>query len=95
MVDAAIMPIMTPLLLPIIKAYGINSLQFGVVVNMMAVAGGVTPPVGNLLYIASGIADVSVLKAAKMVLPFLGALIAAMLLCVFFPPLVTWIPSIL
>lgn len=94
MVDAAIMPIMTPLLLPIVKAYGIDMIQFGVVVNMMAVAGGVTPPVGNLLYICSGIADVPVLKAAKAIIPFLGALLAAMLLCVFFAPLATFIPSI-
>ncbi|MCI8416985.1 MAG: TRAP transporter large permease [Lachnospiraceae bacterium] len=94
MVDAAIMPIMTPLLLPIVKSFGINPIQFGVVVNMMAVAGGVTPPVGNLLYISSGIADVPVLKAAKAVVPFLTALIIAMLLCVFIPPLVTFIPSL-
>ena len=94
MVDAAIMPIMTPLLLPVVHAMGINQLQFGVVVNMMAVAGGVTPPVGNLLYIAAGIADVSVVKAAKAIIPFLLALLAAMLLCVFFPPLVTFIPGL-
>ena len=94
MVDAAIMPIMTPLLLPVVHAMGINQLQFGVVVNMMAVAGGVTPPVGNLLYIAAGIADVSVVKAAKAIVPFLLALLAAMLLCVFFPPLVTFIPGL-
>ena len=94
MVDAAIMPIMTPLLLPVVKAMGINQLQFGVVVNMMAVAGGVTPPVGNLLYIAAGIADVSVVKAAKAIVPFLAALLIAMLLCVFFPPLVTFVPGL-
>ncbi len=94
MVDAAIMPIMTPLLFPIVKSFGINPIQFGVVVNMMAVAGGVTPPVGNLLYISSGIADVPVLKAAKSVVPFLTALIIAMLLCVLIPPLVTFIPSL-
>lgn len=92
MVDAAIAPIMVPILLPIVKAYGINLLQFGIVFNMMTVAGGVTPPVGNLLYISSSIADVPVLKAAKSVVPFLGALIVAMLLCVAFEPLVTFIP---
>ena len=95
MVDAAIAPIMVPLLLPIVKAYGINLLQFGIVFNMMTVAGGVTPPVGNLLYISSSIADVPIMKAAKAPIPFLGALIVAMLLCVFIPPLVTFIPGLL
>lgn len=95
MVDAAIAPIMVPLLIPIVKAYGINLLQFGIVFNMMTVAGGVTPPVGNLLYISSSIADVPIMKAAKATIPFLGALIIAMLLCVFIPPLVTFIPGLL
>ena len=95
MVDAAIAPIMVPILLPIVKAYDINLLQFGIVFNMMTVAGGVTPPVGNLLYISSSIADVPVLKAAKATAPFLGALLVAMLLCVFFPQLVTFIPNLM
>ena len=95
MVDAAVMPIMAPLLLPIVRAFGINPIHFGVIVNMMAVMGGITPPVGNLLYIASGVADVSVVKAARSMLPFMGALLIAMLLCVFIPPLVTFIPSLL
>ena len=94
MVDAAIMPIMAPLLMPVVLAVGINPIHFGVVVNMMAVAGGVTPPVGNLLYIAAGIGDVPVIEAAKGVVPFLLALLAAMLICVFCPPLVTFIPSL-
>ena len=47
-----------------------------------------------ILYIAAGIADVSVVKAAKAIVPFLLALLAAMLLCVFFPPLVTFIPGL-
>ena len=94
MVDAAIAPIMVPLLMPIVYAYGIDPLVFGIVFNMMTVAGGVTPPVGNLLYISSSIADVPVLQAAKTTMLFLGALIVAMLLCVFIPPIVTFIPSL-
>lgn len=93
MVDAAIAPIMVPLLLPIVLASGINRLQFAIVFNMMCVAGGVTPPVGNLLYISSSIAEVPVMKAAKALLPFFGALLVSMLLCVFIEPLVTFIPN--
>lgn len=94
MVDAAIAPIMVPLLMPIVLAVGIDKLQFAIAFNMMCVAGGVTPPVGNLLYIASSIADVPVMKAAKALLPFFGALMIAILLCVFCPPLVTLIPGL-
>ncbi len=93
MVDAAIMPIMAPLMMPIIRNFGINPIHFGVVINMVAVAGGVTPPVGNLLYIACGIAKESVMKAAKALIPFLIAILAAMVLCALIPGLVTFIPS--
>ena len=85
--------IMAPLMMPIIRNFGINPIHFGVVINMVAVAGGVTPPVGNLLYIACGIAKESVMKAAKALIPFLIAILAAMILCALIPGLVTFIPS--
>ncbi|MCI8399126.1 MAG: TRAP transporter large permease [Oscillibacter sp.] len=95
MTDAAVMLIMTPLMLPLVKSVGIDTVHFGVVINMMAVAGGLTPPVGNLLYIASNIAEIPVLKAIKGLVPFLIAIFAVMALCIFVPPLVTFLPNLL
>jgi C4-dicarboxylate transporter DctM subunit len=93
MIDAAITPIMAPLFMPVVKQYGIDPIHFGVIMSMMTVAGGVTPPVGNLLYIASSIGKVGVAKTAVALIPFLMALFAAMIICVLVPPLVTFIPN--
>jgi C4-dicarboxylate transporter DctM subunit len=94
MVDAAIIPIMAPLFMPVVKKYGIDPIHFGVVMSMMTVTGGVTPPVGNLLYIACGISGAPVGKAAKASVPFVAALLASMVICTLFPPLVTFIPNL-
>jgi C4-dicarboxylate transporter DctM subunit len=56
--------------------------------------GGVTPPVGTLLFIGAGIARISVAVAAKSIFPFVVALIAVTLLVMLVPPLVTWLPGI-
>ena len=95
MVDAAVMLIMTPLFLPIVDQLGINGLVFAIVINIVAIAGGVTPPVGNLLYIASGIAGTPVTKAVKGMLPFLFAIFLAIAICIAFPWTCEWLPSIL
>ncbi len=95
MIDAAVMMIMTPLMLPIVKAVGIDTVHFGVVINMMAVAGGLTPPVGNMLYIASNIAGISAMKTVKGMMPFLVAVFLVMALCVLLPQLTTFLPGLL
>lgn len=95
MIDAAIIPLCTPLFLPIIKQFGIDPIHFGVVMCMMTTTGGVTPPVGNLLFIACGISKVPVTKAVKTLLPFLMVLLLSIIICTLVPPLVTFIPNAL
>ncbi len=95
MVDAAMVTLFIPIMQPIAMSLGINHLQYGVAIIMAAVIGGVTPPVGNLLYISSGVGNVPVGKTIKALPPYLIALIIGVLLCVFIEPLTTFIPSIL
>jgi C4-dicarboxylate transporter DctM subunit len=95
MTDAAIVPILAPLLLPVIKQVGIDPIMFGVVLCTTAVAGNLTPPVGGLLYVTSAIGNVPVMKTAGAVLPFLLAIVVALVLCTLFPPLVSFLPSLL
>ena len=95
LVDTAMITIMTPLFIPIVKQYGIDPIQFGVVMVMMTTVGGITPPVGNLLFVASGIAETPVLRTAKAMVPFAGALLISMALCTLIPPLVTFLPNLL
>ena len=93
LVDAAMITIMTPLFIPIVKSYGIDPIQFGVVMVMMTTTGGITPPVGSLLFVASGTAKVPIMKTAKAMIPFAAALLFAMLLCACFPQIVTFLPG--
>ncbi|MDR1625307.1 MAG: TRAP transporter large permease [Spirochaetia bacterium] len=93
MIDAAIIPIMAPLFMPVVKQYGIDPIHFGVVMSMMTVTGCVTPPVGNNLYIACGISGAPVGKTVRDVIPFVGALLASMIIVTMFPKLVTFIPD--
>lgn len=95
LVDTAMITIMTPLFIPIVKQYGIDPIQFGVVMVMMTTVGSITPPVGNLLFVASGIAETPVLRTAKAMVPFAGALLISMALCALIPPLVTFLPNLL
>lgn len=68
---------------------------FGVVVVVTATIGAVTPPVGGYLIIASGIARIPVTSVVRPLLPFWGALLAALVLLMAFPALATWLPSLI
>lgn len=94
LVDTAMITIMTPLFIPIVQQYGIDPIQFGVVMVMMTTVGGITPPVGNLLFVASGISGTPVLNTAKAMIPFACALLFSMAICTLFPPLVTFLPNL-
>ncbi|MFZ5465136.1 MAG: TRAP transporter large permease subunit [Pseudomonadota bacterium] len=81
--------ILTPVLLPICRQAGIDPVYFGVLFIMNNAIGMVTPPVGVVLNVVSGIGKVSLDDAMKGVWPFLLAQLAVLLLLVLFPSLVT------
>jgi len=93
--DATIVPILTPLLLPVIQRVGYDPIAFGVILCVTAVVGNLTPPVGGLLFVVSSIGNIPVYKIAKGVLPFLFVIIAVLVLCTIFPGIVSFLPSIL
>ena len=86
---------MVPLLLPVVQFVGYDPIHFGVVFCMLAITAGVTPPVGSLLYIACGIGNVPIIEACKDLMPFLAALLVGYLVCMFCPPVVTFLPYLL
>lgn len=91
----AAMIILIPVFLPVIAQYGWNPIQFADCIIMMLLVGAVTPPVGVLLFICCGIAKISIAQAAKAVYPFVFGEIAVIILCVFIPQLITFIPNLL
>ncbi|MDF1617458.1 TRAP transporter large permease [Petrocella sp. FN5] len=87
--------ILGPVLLPVGLAVGIDPVFFGVMMVINLGIGLVTPPVGTILYISCGIAKVSLEKITKAMLPFLATQVAVLLLIIFFPQLVLWIPNMM
>lgn len=80
--------IMTPVLMPVVKAAGIDPVYFGVLFIMNNAIGLITPPVGTVLNVVSGVGRLNMDDVIKGVGPFLLAEIVVMLLLVFFPSLV-------
>ncbi|HVL75715.1 MAG TPA: TRAP transporter large permease subunit [Noviherbaspirillum sp.] len=81
--------ILTPVLMPVVHAAGIDPIYFGVMFIMTAAVGLLTPPVGAVLNTVCGVARIPMESAVKGVLPFLIAEVLVLLLLVLFPSLVT------
>ena len=73
---------------------GYDPVHFGVTIVMCCLIGGVTPPVGTMLFISAGIAKINLVEASRGILPFVLALVAVNLLIAMFPPLVTFLPNL-
>ncbi len=80
--------ILTPVLMPVIKAAGIDPVYFGVLFIMNNAIGLITPPVGTVLNVVCGVARITMDQAFKGVLPFLLAQLFVLFLLVLFPDLV-------
>ncbi len=80
--------ILTPVLMPIIREAGINPTYFGVLFVMNCCIGLLTPPVGVVLNVVSGVAKVPLGQVITGVWPFLLAQVAVLFLLVLFPELV-------
>ncbi|MEJ8847001.1 TRAP transporter large permease subunit [Variovorax rhizosphaerae] len=82
--------ILTPVLMPIVKAAGIDPVYFGVLFIINNSIGLVTPPVGTVLNVVAGVGKISMDDVTKGVVPFMIAEFAVMFLMVLFPQLVIW-----
>ena len=81
--------ILTPILMPVIKAAGIDPVYFGVLFIVNNAIGLITPPVGTVLNAVAGVSRVSMDDVMKGVWPFMLAELIVLLLMVLFPQLVT------
>jgi len=87
--------ILVPLLMPLVKALGVDPVFFGVMMIINLCIGLVTPPVGTVLYVVCSITKVNALDVAKSALPFLAVMIITLILIILFPQLVMYIPNLL
>ncbi len=86
--------IFTPILLPIVTALGIDPVHFGVIMVVNLAIGLFTPPVGVCLFIACGIANISISKSLKALFPFFVATVLVLLLITYIPQLVMFLPDL-
>lgn len=91
----AIMIMVLPVLLPVLNAYGISILHYGVVMTLCLMIGLVTPPFGECLFILSAITGLPVSKVARATSPYLAGMITVLILITYIPSLVLWLPGLL
>jgi len=86
--------ILTPLLLPVVSKIGFDPIHFGIVMIVCISMGFLTPPVGVNLFVGCAISKLRIEQLSKAVLPFLLAMIIAVLVLTFVPQLSLWLPSL-
>lgn len=91
---AATILICTPIFLPIAVQYGMDPVQFGIVMLINCALGLNTPPVGVTQFVGCAIGGVSVGQVMRSILPFYGALTACLLLVTYVPAFSLWLPSL-
>ena len=94
METTAILLIVTPTLLPIILAVGIDPVHFGIIISLNLIIGAITPPFGVILFIMKDIAKVSFAQMVRAVLPFYIPLGIALLIVTYWPGFVLFVPSL-
>lgn len=77
--------ILTPILLPIVEAAGMNPIHFGIMMVVNLAIGFVTPPIGVNLFVASSMTDIPVMNIAKKAMPMILYFLVALLVITFVP----------
>lgn len=91
----SILLIVTPILLPVLMQVGVDPVHFGVLMIFNCGIGLLTPPVGGVLYVASGISALPIERLTRKMLPMYLVMIVALLLVTFVPAISLWLPGIL
>lgn len=86
--------IMTPILLPVATALGVDPIVFGVILTVNLAIGFCTPPLGVNLFVASGISKVSIEELSKAILPFFVGMLVLLMLITYVPAISLALPSL-
>jgi tripartite ATP-independent transporter DctM subunit len=87
--------IIVPLCLPLLKAYNVNLVHFGIIIVLNLMIGLLTPPFGLVLFVISKIGNISVGRLSIALLPWLAALLVALLIVTFIPQIPLALPAAL
>lgn len=84
--------IFTPIFLPVVRELGVDPVHFGIIMVMNLCIGLCTPPVGSVLFVGCGVAEISISKVIRPLIPLFLAMVAALLLVTYIPELSLWLP---
>lgn len=90
---APLIIITTPVFLPIVQAFGIDPVHFGVIMILNAGIGLITPPVGTVLFVGCAVGKITIREAMQTIWPFFGACVTVLLLVTFIPEISLWLPA--
>ncbi len=86
--------ITTPIFLPVAVAYGIDPVQFGIILILNLGIGLCTPPVGAVLFVGCAVGNVRISEVIRSIWPFYLASIGVLMLVTYVPSLSLWLPSV-
>jgi len=87
--------ICTPIMLPVVKALGVDPVHFGMIMLLNLGIGLITPPVGPTLFVGCAIGKVTMEEVSRELWPFYGAMCAALLIITYVPAISLWLPRVL
>ena len=91
--DLAFMVLATPIFLPSALALGYDPIWFGIMISITLMIGGLIPPIALYVFITGNITGIPFKTIYKGVMPYLGALVVALILIFLFPEIITWLPD--
>ena len=92
---STILLVIVPVFIPTAQALGIDMVHFGVVVVFNIMIGLVTPPYGLLLFIVANLAETPLRLIIRDTMPFVWAMIVALVIITFVPETVLWLPKLM
>ena len=95
MEPGAILIMLLPILLPIVEQLSLDYVHFGVMMILNLMIGQITPPFGMCLFTISQVGGVPLDRVSRSVIPFIFPLVLVLLLTVFIPEMITWLPDLL
>jgi tripartite ATP-independent transporter DctM subunit len=89
---APLILILTPVLLPVAKAIGIDPVHFGMIMMVNLGIGLITPPVGAVLFVGSAVAKLRIEEVVRAMGPFFVILLGVLMMVTYLPAISLWLP---
>ncbi len=86
--------ITTPIFLPVAQAFGVDPVQFGIILILNLGIGLCTPPVGAVLFVGCAVGNIGIGQAMRTIWPFYFAAFATLILVTYVPQLSLWLPGV-